>query len=206
MMASIALPAALPKWIAGSFGLSGADDRVFFLSGASQATTFARRLWGGRLQLTPKTDADAAAWESAIDQLADFANTFEMGPPTYRSGPRTGYSGANPLVAGAGQLGKSLAVDGLAGTTALAKAGDFFSFAAAGETELKRLTADATTSGGAVTLAFEPPIRNAPADNQSVEFQTPISTFGLVESTSVSSFDARGTRSFVLDVVEVFAA
>jgi len=78
-----------------------------------------------------------------------------------------GAYGGTPLVAGAGQTGSSIDIDGCSSsiTKWIAK-GDYFSIVINGEPELKMCTADAATDGGGLaTITFEPRLRAAPADN-----------------------------------------
>jgi hypothetical protein len=75
-----------------------------------------------------------------------------------------GLGGAGtPQVKGAGQTGGTLNIDGCtASVTNWMMAGDYFSV----NSELKRLTRNASTDGaGETTLYFEPILRVTPADN-----------------------------------------
>lgn len=104
------------------------------------------------------------------------------------------------LVAGAGQTGASLAVDGFPASSAgLLRAGDWVEVGG----ELKRLTADLNTDGtGAGTMLFEPPLRNSPADNAPVVCRSPMTRF-LLSDDSVGWATSPGTLSTLeLNLVE----
>jgi hypothetical protein len=79
--------------------------------------------------------------------------------------PRGGGYGGTPLVLGGSQTGSSLNVDGVTNKTNWIRAGDYFSVNVNGEHELKMCTADANSSGGQVTIAFEPRLRASPLNN-----------------------------------------
>ncbi len=82
--------------------------------------------------------------------------------------PKRGAYGGTPLVNGASQTGSVLIVDGAGTVTDWIKRGDYFSVDVNGEHELKMATADASSSGGAVTLNFEPRLRFSPLNNAAI--------------------------------------
>lgn len=78
-----------------------------------------------------------------------------------------------PRVNGAGQLGTSLAIDGLPASKVVRK-GWAFSIITNGRRYLHMIKANVTASaGGAATLTIEPPLRRAPSDNAVVELAVP---------------------------------
>jgi hypothetical protein len=80
-----------------------------------------------------------------------------------------------PVVAGAGQLGTSLAVSGLTPSTTALTAGTFFSLVIGRRSYLHALTADAVVSGaGAATLAIAPMLRASPALGAGLSFAAPV--------------------------------
>ena len=133
--------------------------------------------WFLRMEIVPLSAANARAWKAALVQLSRLVNTFDFTPPEY-TGNSASYAGADPLVAGASQLGRDLDCDGVSNSTAIALAGDYIGV----NGELKMLTANATSDGaGAVTFDFEPALRQAPADNAVVELDAPVATFRLLQ-------------------------
>lgn len=120
-----------------------------------------------------------------------------------RPRPR-GTAAGTPLVNGAGQTGTSIVTDGwTAGATLMA--GDMIGIGG----ELKMVTASATASGaGAMTIAFEPPLRAAPADNSAVVTSRPTCSMMLTEDIARWSGQAReGGRYYdiTLQLVESLA-
>lgn len=178
-MALIPLPADPMRFSDARFALMRADAILELLGGATQATVFGYALWKARWTLPQQAGIAFGEWRAALVQLSSYANTFEMGPPEYE-GPATGYNGAAPVVAGGGQGGLSLDVDGLAFNTDILAAGDYFSVIVAGARELKCVTENVSSDGGgAATIAFEPALRGAPADDAAVEIFAPKTAFRL---------------------------
>jgi len=107
-----------------------------------------------------------AVWKAFLLKCKGRANTFTASDPNWQRniGAWTG----TPLVKGASQTGNSLIIDGCtASITGWGKAGDYFNVSS----RLHCLTADCNTNGsGETTLAFEPPIIVAPADNAAITF------------------------------------
>lgn len=84
-----------------------------------------------------------------------------------------------PLVAGAGQTGTSLNVDGCTGTTDWIKAGDMFEV----DGKLKMAVEDADAAAGAVTIVFRPRIMTAPPDSDPITVADPTSVFLLADNS-----------------------
>ncbi len=85
--------------------------------------------------------------------------------PVYDN-PKRGSYGGTPLVAGASQTGSSINLDGgLGSVTNWIRAGDYLSIDVNGEHELKMCTEDANSSGGSITINFEPRLRASPLNN-----------------------------------------
>jgi len=128
----------------------------------------------------PRMDKDKAAeWSAFFMQLRGMAGRFYGGSVLW-SQPR-GVGGGVPRVNGSSQTGTSLAVDGLpANTAGWLKVGDHFSVG----DELKVLTADANSNaGGQAVLAFEPPLRNSPADNATLTIDNPTCVLALTSDS-----------------------
>lgn len=105
-----------------------------------------------------------------------------------------------PLISGAGQLGSSLAVDGLTPGVPIA-AGKWLSVIVSGRRYAYFTTADVIADGtGAATLPIYPMIRRSPADNAVVELAAP-----MIEGRAiVSDRDVRriGALSFSFTIRE----
>src|SRR5690606_16102436 len=189
------------------FGRENAQSAILSASGSTQITTFPSRLLPLRFTTKPMTGDELREWALVLDQLSDLENTFLYTPPTYK-GPSTGYTGPNPLVNGASQLGKSLDVDGLDADTPILKAGDFVSFSVTspkGNTnyQLLRIAADVlSNSSGEATLTFTTPIRQAPADDAVVQIYSPVAQFGDRKSRSGADIDVENYAPIVIDAIE----
>ncbi len=79
--------------------------------------------------------------------------------------PKRGGYGGTPLVSGGSQTGSTLLVDGVTNKTNWIRLGDYFSVVVNGEHELKMCTADTNSSGGNITIPFEPRLRASPLNN-----------------------------------------
>lgn len=125
---------------------------------------------------------------------------YRTKPPVYAYTPRGVLTGV-PLVNGAGQSGLTLATDGWTHTvTKIAALGDFVTLATG---QLLRLTADANSDGGgAATLAFEPPLRAAPADNSAVTVADPRAVFKWATATEALPVTPGKFVAFSADFIE----
>lgn len=171
------------------------------LNRKTQRLELAGQRWRATWTLPNMSKQSAALWIAFFMKLKGQSETFTASDPDWQTnlGAWTG----TPLVKGAGQTGNSLIIDGCTNSiTGWGKAGDYFNV----NSKLYRLTADCNTNGsGETTLAFEPPIYAAPADNAPItknpatvemrlisdvsgEWQ---STFGAIyESRSFSAIEA----------------
>lgn len=189
-MATISLPvAALSSSRIIDFTLKRKQSVITTNAGVTQVTTYPDKRWFAMLEIVPKSSTDLIAWSLALDRLSDLANVVAIGPPHYE-GPATSYAGNDPLVNGASQTGQSLVCDDVTISTDILSAGDFLSYdvtSAGGDTnrELNRVTAAAASDGsGNVTFTLLLPIRNSPADDATVEIQSPTALFMLEQPQS----------------------
>jgi hypothetical protein len=111
--------------------------------------------------LPPQTKEQASLWIAFFLKCKGQLNTFTASDPDWQI--NLGAWSGTPLVKGASQTGNSLLIDGCnTSVTGWGKAGDYFNV----NSKLYRLTDNCNSNGsGEVTLTFEPPIYNAPADN-----------------------------------------
>ena len=108
--------------------------------------------------------------------------------------------GGEAFVDGAGQLGKSLDVDGADPNEVLFKVGEYFSVG----NELKVVTAECTTDGsGKATVEFEPPLRAPPLNGEALAMSRPIARFRLasgagwrLQPNRLHSFDIEAIESY----------
>lgn len=170
-MAVVTMPAS-PRFQTARFRL-GANTQSFTSPEDKTTQTVEKvgNLWTLDVTLPPmhETDPDAEAWATFLMDLGGMAGRFYAGDPRNIS-PRgsAGVTPGTPLVNGADQSGKTLAIDGApASATDYLKLGDYFAYdTPTGRRKMHKLTAAATTNGsGQVTLAFTPAIEERPADN-----------------------------------------
>lgn len=113
----------------------------------------------------------------------------------------SGTAAGTPLVNGASQTGQSITTDGWTGGDAVNE-GDMFGL----DGELKMCVADATESGGAMTITFRPEIHNSPANNSSIVTSNPTGIFmltSLENGWSNSPYDSTDAFSdFTIEAVE----
>lgn len=189
------------------FNLRRADTPLVTTAGVTQITSLPNRRWVTQISVIPRRGANLRLWVRATNQLTSLANRFAYAPPHY-SGPSTGYVGSNPLVAGGSQTGLTLDVDGLPTSTAILLDGDYISFdvtSPLGNTnrQLNQVTADVNSDGsGEATLSLLLPIRQAPADNATVNVLTPTALFGLVSPEAGVNLDLEGYSPFLIDAIE----
>lgn len=161
----------LPPLNAASMSLQliRGDSALEFFGGSEVIVASTKALWMISMRLkSTRAGNGGRAWFAALTQMSNLENTAKITPQGLVIG--SGYTGSNPLVAGAGQLGLSLNVDGASNSTVIGLVGDPIEV----NGEFKILTATATTNGsGQATLYFEPALRQPPADNATVNVKTP---------------------------------
>lgn len=116
-----------------------------------------------------------------------------------------GLLGGTPLVNGALAAGvSSAAIDGLSNNiTGWGKRGDFFKFA--GHSKVYQLTADADSNGsGQATLAFQPALAAAAADNEAVSFSAVPFTLILASDESDLALQPPTQGTLAFDAIEDF--
>jgi hypothetical protein len=170
-----------PGFTSSRFGLE-TNSQVFTspLTKATQRLLLGGARWTATFSLPAMNRTQAAAWKAFFDLLEGQVNTFNAYDPdctTPRSSP-TGASLGTPLVQGASQTGSSLVTDGWNNSITTLKAGDYFVV----NSELKRVTADATSDGSGVsTISFKPALRASPADNAPLTIFNPTCTMILAD-------------------------
>jgi len=135
----------------------------------------------------------APLWAFTNSQQGQYG-TFTYQPPIYKdsSGSATGTLLVNNA-SGYSAGDSSITVDGLTGTL---KAGDFVKFAS--HDKVYTLTADATTS-----LAIEPSLMSAVADNEAVTYNDVPFTMAFVDDKQELSMGVDQLVGFSIKLVEV---
>ena len=120
--------------------------------------------------------------------------------------PGRGGYGGTPLVDGASQTGSVLNVDGVSNKTNWIMAGDYFSVTVNGDEELKMCTVNANSSGGDVTINFEPRLRASPLNNAALrvfgDSPGPAGVFLLAEDAAGWVTQLQDISSFTLTFIE----
>jgi hypothetical protein len=166
---AINLPST-PGFTVSRFGLETNTQRFESpLTKSVQRMLLGGARWTATYSLPAMNRDQAAVWQSFFLQLEGSANTFNAYDSDARF-PR-GVATGTPLVMGGSQTGSSLIIDGCtANITNWIMAGDYFAV----NSELKMVTANANTNGsGQATISFKPALRESPADNAPLTFDTP---------------------------------
>jgi hypothetical protein len=172
------------------------------LSGDTQRAELPGARWFATYTLVPKKRADIAAIQAFLANLAGPAGSFYGYDPN-ATNPR-GAGGGTPLVNGASQTGSSLITDGWPNSTAVLKAGDYFTV----NGEYKMITADVTSDGsGNATLSFAPALRSSPADNDPITITNPTCIMRLVDDDQAAwDISEAGFYDVTFNAIETFFA
>jgi len=103
------------------------------------------------------------------------------------------------LVAGAGQTGSSIDLDGASASVSnFFKAGDYLSF----NNELHMVTADVSTSGtGTLTVSIAPPIRKPTDNDDAVQIFAPFGVF-MMTNTPRWNTESKYISSITIEAIE----
>lgn len=160
---------------------NAAAMRASPFTGQQQVYAHPGEWWLLDVELPPLSRANAEEVVGFGLGLNGVEGTFLMAPPGNQSGVRGTWAGGSPLVNGASQTGKTLAVDGLsAGATILR--GDWFSLGSGSSTRLHKVTYPSTANGsGQANLEIWPRLRSSPADNAPLTINGPLGHWRLLE-------------------------
>lgn len=109
-------------------------------------------------------------WMSFLLETEGQANVFEVAP-FFHGEPRASIGGT-PVVDGAGQVGSTVDLRGLA-AGAIVNQGDFLRFATTKQLVMATTAGTADGAGDLADLAIKPRLRTSPADGETVDF-TPV--------------------------------
>lgn len=136
--------------------------------------------WLLEMAFPPMRRSEAAPLLAFLTAQRGQFESFLLAMPGY-SQPQGSWAGA-PLVKGAAQSGRAVTLDGFA-VGATVKAGDLVQFA--GDAKVYMVSADGAADGaGELTLAIEPALLVAPADNAAVTSSNVVMTCALVGDTA----------------------
>lgn len=138
------------------------------LSQSEQTVEILGARWLATYELAAMIREEAEEWIAWLTSLNGMSGRFYGHDPSAAS-PRGAASGS-PVTDGGGQVGTSLASRGWTPNTLILRAGDYIAWnAPSGWRELHQVTADATSDGsGGATLSLAPPVRESPADGESL--------------------------------------
>lgn len=162
---TVTLPETMPRtveWTAVDFG--GVQRGA--VGGAAQRVNRLGNRWSVTVTLPPMAVRDAAEWSADLTAGLRAGVLWRIRQKLVTGAP------GNVLVAGAGQGGTSLIVDGMTVGHAWKK-GQMLSILTGGRRYVHQLSAAGATSSGSATLPVEPPLRVSPADNAVVEMAKP---------------------------------
>ena len=173
-------------------------------TGKQQVHEYPYALWKATLSLPPLRRSDWNNWSVFILQLRGRRGTFLLGDPdnTETQGTATGTILTNGTTnAGATQIN----LDGVSANGTMKK-GDYLQIGANGSNTLHLITADATaSSGGEITVNFEPAVRTAIANNTAVTFgNTAKGIFRMDADTYGWEANAVSTYGFTFSCTQAF--
>jgi hypothetical protein len=148
--------------------------------------------WGAEITLPVLVDRDEIeTWQCFFLKLYGSYGTFLLGDSTY-PGARGSVAGT-PQVHGAGQHGETIAIHGMAASSAnVFREGDFIQI---GQRLYKILADGNSDASGIVTVPIFPQIKESPANNDTVITVNPKGLFRLSEDTT-KLFDADEAKVF----------
>lgn len=168
-----------------------------------QVLQYPGRRWEADITLPRMRHDDARVWIAWLAKLDGALNTFTMGDP--KGYVPQGHAGGTPLVAGAGQTGSSLDVDGCDPDRGWwLRAGDYIQLGSGADARLYMVTEDVDSdASGAATLSLWPAIPTAPADNTPVVVTNAVGAFRLATNVSTWSIDEASFYGIQFSAVSV---
>lgn len=151
------------------------------LNKSAQTAEYPGTRWWFRVGYERLREDDWRIFDAFIARLSGMSGRALL-TPLHASTPR-GVATGTPVVAGGGQLGRSLNTSGWTSSTPLIlREGDYFSVSTLSGPELKILTTDAAADAdGLATLQFAPPLRNSPVDGAAIIVTNPLCPMRLMD-------------------------
>lgn len=199
---SIAYPLIMPATPPGPKQIAlaqnfivGENDSPF--TGQGQVYEHPGSWWSAKIDLPAMKRSVAAPWIAFLAALNGRSGTFLLGDPLGTA--PLGTAGGSPIVNGAGQTGKTLAISGLTGVL---KAGDYFHV---GSGTTQRLFMNLTDQGpGTVTLDIFPRLRESPANSAPLVLATPQGVFRLDSNADTYAIETAGFYTISFGAREAF--
>lgn len=138
-------------------------------TGTEQVQDWSGRWWEYEITIEPTQGVTARQIGALFTRIIDEGKFLFVDPSACTPGNL-----GTPVVDGAGQTGKTLAVSGLAVGAPLVRAGAFLSVGSEAETRFHRIVADVTPDGsGDAVIEILPALRYSPADGAAVNIGAP---------------------------------
>ena len=167
-------------------------------SGAVQTLSRKGSFWKTRMTFSNLSGSDRAELQAFIAKMDGQVHRMRLEDyGRVRNGAAT--SPQSVLVAGAGQTGSSIDLDGAtASVSNFFKAGDYLSF----NNELHMVTADVSTSGtGTLTVSIAPPIRKPTDNDDAVQIFAPFGVF-MMTNTPRWNTESKYISSITIEAIE----
>lgn len=149
------------------------------INGITQTAELPGARWRATVNFVNLTTDRAAKLRSFLAQMRGQAGRCWLSPNGERLSSGTG----DPRVAGAGQTGNAINVDGFTASTLVVAEGDYVEI----DGELKIATADTVSDGsGLGVVSFEPPLVRSPTDNNQVRVINPRCRMRLLNDSQAS--------------------
>lgn len=143
----------------------------------------------------------SAQWEAMLLQLRGGVNHLSVYDPV-RTAPQGTYRGTVTLSGSHSAGATSLALTGGSGTQTLL-AGDWLQVGTGvGTSQLVKVMANATASGGAITVTVEPPLRTAFSNGTAVTWNKPLAYYKQTSEPAWSYAAARTSGGYAVDLLE----
>ena len=138
-------------------------------TGTAEEQDMGGRWWEYDITVAPSKGQSARALGALFARIVDEGRFLFVDPSACTVGNL-----GTPVVNGANQTGKTLAVSGLAAGAPLIRAGAFLSLGIEGDTRFHEIVADVTPDGsGNATIQIRPALRMSPANGAAVEINAP---------------------------------
>lgn len=184
-------------------------SHVSRLDRTTQTLEFPGAHWACDYVLPTMLEDRGVDWATFLDELDGPAGRFYATHP-YHLAPRGSAKDTpgTPVVAGASQTGKALAISGAPASAAgYLLRGDYWSVdLPSGGRSMHRIVADVNTNGaGAATLTFRPALRESPADAAAIQLAPASCIMRLVDDNQAADvIDHLGHYSVSFSAIEAF--
>lgn len=157
-------------------------------------------LWAVTLIYTPSTHADRASVEAFWNNALDADNVVSLWHHA-RPVPRGTLQANTTTAASAAEGASTVNITATTGLTLLA--GDMFSVALTGATQLVQVVADVTSSAGVMTaVSFVPPLVGAVSNGAAVVVNKPTALFRVEEEIVPVTYSPGFAQSFPVTLLE----